>query len=313
VSKELELSQERRFHYKLRRFNDFDSRTRIMDDSANPPRTNRSLAVAMVALAAVPFCLAVVAQLRPAAVAPIALAAPRPPLAFDQYAVNFREVPAREVIDARFPFTNRSDQPVRVTKLIPSCGCLAPKLYGDKHDYSPGERGHFTIGVKTAREQPGPKEYTTRIQYEAGGKAYEETLVLRLVLPEQKITVEPPEVFFYQLDQLTGQADSRTIHIIDKRGGNLEVLKVESNSPLAKASVEKMEIDADGRRRFPIRIEVPGEVPAGRHKQYLSIHTNDEEFPTVHVGVLVQGPESNVVPVSAEAVRPRPKLIGPEK
>lgn len=268
----------------------------LANDSA-AASVERRTRIALWAFAALPFFLAVGSQLWPSRVANLPAPTGRPPLAFDQYVVNFHEVPVRPEIDAFFQFTNRSEKPVRITKIVPSCGCLNPRLYDGKETYEPGERGRFTLVVKTAREQPGPKEYTARVQYESEGIAYEETMALRLVLPKHKITVEPSEVYFYQL---TGQPDSRTIHVVDTRGGRLEVKKATINSSDARVTLGRAELDDDGRRRFPIRIDVAGEVPPGRNVAIIEIETSDAEFSLLKVPVLIQGQANGVVPASAE-------------
>lgn len=277
--------------------------TGTMDGSTPPARSRRTEAT-LWALAALPFLLAVGSGVWTSKPTSLAEAPERPPLAFDQYVVNFHEVPVRPVIDGYFQFTNRSEKPVRITKIVPSCGCLNPRLYDGKQDYAPGERGRFTLAVKTAREQPGPKQYTAVVQYVAEGKAYEETLAMRLVLPQQKITVEPAEVYFYQL---TGQPDSRTIHVLDRRGGTLQVTDVRLDSEHARATLGKMVMDDEGRRKFPIRIDVDGDVPAGRKFVELKIATNDPEFDEIKAVVLIQGPSTDIVPASGEQTVPLPR------
>jgi len=275
-----------------------------MDGSLSSTPRERRTQIALWVLAALPFFLAVGGQIWPARIAHLPEPTGRPPLAFDQYVVNFHDqVALRPVIDAYFQFTNRSDKPVRITKIVPSCGCLNPRLYDGKETYAPGERGRFTLAVKTAREQPGPKEYTAKVQYESDGKFFEETMALRLVLPKHKITVEPSEIYFYQL---TGQPDSRTIHVVDTRGGKLEVKGATVNSPHARVRVGNVEVDDDGRRRFPVRIDVAGEVPGGRNVAIIEIETSDAEFATLKVPVLIQGPTNGVVPASAEVSGPLP-------
>lgn len=254
------------------------------------------LRAALWALAALPCLLAVIAHARPVSPAPIAAAAERPPLAFDQYTVNLHEVALQPVISAFFQFTNRGDKPIQITKVDPSCGCITPRLYEGKKDYAPGERGRFTVGVKTEREQAGPKEYLTKVEYVADGQTYEETLALRVTLPKQKVTIDPPEVYFYQL---TGQPDSRTIYVVDTRGGQLEVESAEINSPHAQVTVGRLEVDDEGRRRYPIRIDVAGEVPTGKHPCRVIIKTNDEDFDTIQASVMIFGPTSgNIIPAS---------------
>jgi hypothetical protein len=239
------------------------------------------------ALLLLPVAGAALAQVRPAVPTQPAPGEPIASLAFDQYLVNLREMPLRPTLSGDFRFTNLGETPLTITKLDPSCGCLTPLLAGDKRTYQPGERGMFRVDVATANEEPGPHEYTVKVQYT--DPAPQEALVrFKLALPERKVSVNPPELAFFQYN---GQPGSRDIHITDYRGSTLQVLEARSSSELITASVQPAEVDEQGHHRVPVRLSVPGTVPPGRERATITIRTSDPEFSVIRIPVLVDGPE----------------------
>lgn len=259
-------------------------------------RTRRSL-IAAAALA--PFVAAVVTAAIPTQPAPLAPAGELPALAFDQYAVNFREVPPRPVIQAHFDFTNRGDRPVRILQLEPSCGCLNPQLYDGQTHYEPGERGRFYVTLQTANESPGPHGYTVTVHYQ-DPQPREETVAFQLTLPERKVSVEPPEVYFYQL---SGEPSEQIIYVTDYRDTGLRVLNASSRLEHLTVKVMPAEHDEEGHQRTPILLRVPGDVPPGRHTGLVTITTTDPDFREIYAAVLVHGP-TEVRPASFESSAP---------
>lgn len=255
----------------------------------------RQLATALPFLSLLPFLMSLVGAAGSPRLAEVPEPPPRPPLAFQQYAVNFREVPPRPLIQAHFDFMNRGDQPIRITELDPSCGCLAPRLHADQRVYQPGERGRFYVSVQTANERPGPHAYTVNVRYEDSAP-HEELLVFRMTLPERKLTVAPAELIFYPAP---GTSESQMTYVTDFRGGAIEVLEAVCQLDFVQLEVLPRETDERGNPRVPVRVTVPGDFPPGRHTGLISLRTSDPEFQRVHAAVLVQG-QTPVQPVGFE-------------
>lgn len=245
-------------------------------------------------VALVPLIAALTAHAVPTRVTPLAPPPDRPPLTFEQYAVDLREVAPRPVIQAHFDFINTGSGPVEITRLDPSCGCLHPQIYGGKQVFRPGERGRFYVTMHTAREAPGPHAYTVTVHY-ADPQPREERLLLRLSLPQQKVSVEPAEVLFYQL---SGEESEKTVYVTDLREGGLRVLNAACD--LAGVSVEVLppETTPEGLTRVPVRLRVPGEYPSGRHMGWLRIATSDPEFAQLKAAIFIYG--SGVQPAAFE-------------
>jgi hypothetical protein len=236
-------------------------------------------------LAAMPFLLALAVQAMPTRVTPIAAAPPRPPLVFDQYAVDYGHVLPRPVVSAWFQFTNTGRQPLTITSLEPSCGCLDPRLSRDRKTFHPGERGRFDVTVHTANEEPGPHMFTITVHYE-DPQPRSETVVFRLNLPEQKVSVEPAELVFYQLN---GDESEATLYVSDRRDGAIEVLSATPSLEGVSAELLPPETGDDGAQRVPVRIRVAGDYPSGPHKGFVRIETSDPEFFRLAVPVYVEG------------------------
>lgn len=219
-----------------------------------------------------------------------------PPLALRQYSVNLREVAAAGTITAPFAFWNRSDRPLEITRLEPSCGCLAVKLLGKDHRFTPGMHGLFEAQVQTAREAPGPHTYRVKIHYN-DGTPREEVVTFRLQIPERTVSVTPSELYFYQLsgEPLTGE-----LTVEDHRvGAPLKIVEVKSNRPDIRVQLDPQR--GGGGVSAGVRVEVPGDVAPGTHLGAITLVTDDEDFPEIRVPVFLQGPPDKVQLTSGTA------------
>lgn len=251
----------------------------------------------LLSLALVPCTASFVAWCSPAAPAAVATAEPKAALAFSQYAVNLKETRAIATVYAHFNFTNRSDHPVKVTNVKPSCGCVGWTLQEAKRTYNAGERGKLTLNLPTANEEPGHHEYTITIAYNDGGIERTEDVKFNVDLPRKSVRLEPAELYFYQY----GEPLSRTMRVVDDRNKLLDIVdaKIEYYrgrgkdaelvpAELAEATIQPSEITAEGKRATPIRIDVSGELAPKERIAHLVIRTNDPEFPVLKVPMLIQ-------------------------
>ena len=229
----------------------------------------------------------------------------RPALAFHQYMINFGQPQPRAIHEAQFHFENRSSRPVKITGVKPSCGCLTPKIVGfnaqRKHEarteFAPGEHGVLAMGIRPAKEQPGEKSYTVAIHYD-DGQPRTETLEFRITLPKKKLTVEPNELYFYQLN---GEPDSRVVMVRDFRDKPARVLGAEATTagkaadalPLPGVTVVlgAATPGADGEATWPIQVSISPDLAPGRMDGWLVISTDDPEAPRIKIPILLFGRE----------------------
>lgn len=236
--------------------------------------------------ALVPFALAVVFHLRGPVAQSAVSAADRPALAFEQYLVDLGEIPPRNNVAGRFGFRNASDRTVTITDLIPSCGCLQPRL--DKKVFEPGETGEFYVRVQPANERPGAKEYHVDVRY-TDPQPREVRVVFRVTLPDRQVQVRPPGVMFYQL---SGEPTTKTVEVFDHRQEPLTILDVKSSSELVAAEIgETIRDESAGATRYQILLTAAGDCPPGRKHLLVTIHTDDATFSDLRVPVLIEGPK----------------------
>ncbi|HWL10649.1 MAG TPA: DUF1573 domain-containing protein [Planctomicrobium sp.] len=215
-------------------------------------------------------------------------------LAFRQYAVNLREIPATGKITVPFSFWNRGRGPLEIVRLEPSCGCLAPKMLGERKIYGPGSQGLFEVQVDTAREPSGPQQYSVRVHYFDQGPR-EETVTFRLTVPERRVQVTPPELYFYQLSE--GKLES-TIRIADRRGKELNLVEVTSSSPNLVTEIQSKEVNAET-TTIPVLVTVKGTLASGSQTASLLVRTDDPDFPSIRIPVFLHGkPKQPTLPVT---------------
>lgn len=214
-----------------------------------------------------------------------------PPLAFRQYAVNLHEVAPVATLTAPFAFWNRGDQSLTITRLEPSCGCLTPRLLGNRSEYGPGGQGLFEVQVETAREPAGPHTYSIRVHYTVDEQPHEELVTFRCEIPERNVTVTPPELYFYQLSDTP--LASR-IQVEDHRGKQLRIVEATSRSPYLTLEVGQQEQSGGGHFSTPIQVGVKPGLPPGSNHTIIAIKTDDPDFPLIRVPVFLQGKPSTV-------------------
>jgi len=232
-----------------------------------------------------PFVVALLATSRVPAARPLDGAKPLTSLAFRQYAVNLREIPATGRITVPFSFWNRGSGPIEILKLEPSCGCLAPKILGDRTRYEPGGQGLFEVQVDTARETPGPQHYSIKVRYQ-DTEPREELVTFRLTVPDRSVQVTPSELYFYQVSDAELENE---IRVSDHRGTrHLKIVEVLSSSTHLVPEIGTQEVGEEV-AVTPIRVRVDGKVPAGAHRKVLSIRTDDADFPVIQIPVFLHG------------------------
>ncbi|QDU15308.1 hypothetical protein CA11_31300 [Gimesia maris] len=258
---------------------------------------NRSI---LLALAVSPFITASFAHWSGSRVQESLAAEEKPALAFETYMVNTGMVKeTTRVVGARFRFKNLSEHKVTVTELVPSCGCLKPRL--EKKVYEPNETGEFQLKMETASESPGQKEYFVDFKYE-DTQERSTRLTFKLELPTRRLVVKPKALVIYQF------TPGRTIHpltVSDYRGGqDFEIISVESTSKFAKVKLAERELEK-GVTSQKLEVIVENLVPPGKHNGMIVIKTNDPDFPELYVPMIIQGPDrktaQNLLPGSPNA------------
>ena len=91
----------------------------------------------------------------------LVLAPAADPLELARPTFDAGEVRAGAPLVRRFPFRNAGPEPLTITDLQASCGCLTPTLA--RRTYAPGESGELTLEVNTLSQPEGPVRWRLRV------------------------------------------------------------------------------------------------------------------------------------------------------
>ena len=239
-------------------------------------------------LAIVPLA-AVVAWAKPAQPREVAFPSTKP-ISFSQHAIVHGQVEPRPVIEATFRFTNLSSKPAEIVELLPSCGCLRPKLAGGQREgnatrFAPGESGEFTIGVETANESPGQQLYSVLVRSQADGQDYSQVVRYAVTLPSKKLTVQCNGLIFTQIQ---GEAGTKQFDIFDPRPQPATITSVGCDHPLVQTLIQPT--DDSTLTRIVVNVAA-GLKPGTDERTALRIETNDPAYPIIRVPIHLRGPK----------------------
>ncbi|HVW02638.1 MAG TPA: DUF1573 domain-containing protein [Planctomycetaceae bacterium] len=213
-----------------------------------------------------------------------------PALAFDQYLVDLREVPPTDEVFGRFGFVNAGFHDVHISELVPSCGCLQPRM--QKRDYKPGESGEFLLRVATANQESGPKEYRVKVKY-TDPEPREREVVFKVILPKDQVFVRPRALMIYQNNSAP---TAQELVVTDLRASPFKLESIRSTSDFVKVELLPEETARTGDpRHMKARVTVQGQIPPGKHQAIVSLITNDPSYPEIRVPVMVMGPKVGAI------------------
>lgn len=96
-------------------------------------------------------------------------AADAPKLELDRTALDFGEVTDQDVLKGEIKFKNSGKSPLIIIECKPSCGCVRPKLRGDKREYAPGEEGVIDVQFEPLNKQGPLKDLNISVRSNDGG------------------------------------------------------------------------------------------------------------------------------------------------
>jgi hypothetical protein len=203
-------------------------------------------------------------------------------LRFSQPTADLGELRGGLVYQHRFDFANDSASPIEITDVRLGCGCLSPVL--DKRKLQPGEKGSLLMHVRTLGQPEGARTWQAHVQYRAGNKEHETTLIVAAKI-RNEITVEPSIVGMTIETTL-----KQDVTILDRRPIPLKVTNVLASSPAIKVNVQPL---AGGAR---VTLEVSGAaLTRARQEETLNIYTDDPHYRHLQVPItLTKAERANV-------------------
>lgn len=238
----------------------------------------RSWPVALLAM--VPFLAGWCFHSRPEA-APVKGDRATASLVFDQYLVDYGPSPImpRPIVEVPFYCRNVSDREIKITNLMPSCGCLQPKI--DHETIPPGGVARLVMPVVTANEQPGPQEYVVKVSY-LDDSVREVDLGLKLVLPEKQVEVTPRAMWFYQSGD---KPTTQYVTIRDHRLRSFNVRSIDCSSDLWTVEKRSDLRDEHGQRLLRIAVTLNPGAPTGKHRAVIDVLTDDPAHARIQIPI----------------------------
>jgi hypothetical protein len=174
-----------------------------------------------------------------------------------------------------FTFTNTGPDPVTITDLRASCGCLTPHL--EKRTYQPDEQGAIQLEVNTLTQPAGLQSWRLTVSYRDGATAREQSLRLNAQMVRE-ISVQPAALVLIATGAL-----QHTITITDARPHPLTVTAARSTAPALRLAI-----------RTPVSVGhttvdvlLGADYPEGRHDETISIYTDDPSYRELRIPVTV--------------------------
>src|SRR5262249_30314670 len=96
----------------------------------------------------------------------VASSGARADLEFASSTVDVGEVRAGSTLSHKFTFTNRGMEEVEITGVQSSCGCLTPRMSGQR--FAAGEQGHVQVEINTLSPSPGPHTWQVKLSCKTG-------------------------------------------------------------------------------------------------------------------------------------------------
>jgi len=239
--------------------------------------------------ALLPFVLSLVVHASGVKARPVVNDTQRHTLGFEQYLVNLGAPPPRSEYLARFAFRNVGSQPLKISELKPSCGCLNPRL--ERKEFAPGEGGEFFLRVRAANEKPGPHEYTCQVLYD-DGQPRETEVRFKITLPEERVEIRPRSLIVYQFNN---QPTTREIAITDFRPApedrplaRLELVEATCSLSWVEVAIGEAQFDEIGQCQQKVLVTIT-DVPPGTHDGLIIVRTNISEYAELRVPLRVEG------------------------
>lgn len=199
-------------------------------------------------------------------------------LTFNPPSVDLGEVKAGQVFSQQAKVTNIGTEPITISDLKSSCGCIQPVL--DPTTLPPGATGTLKMQINTISSNPGPTTYGVRLRYQLNGQLREQLYVL-VSHVVQEIVVTPAAVTF-----IGERPRPQVLTIFDKRSTPIHPVGLETTSPfLAVEWIQPPQ--ADPQPQYALQLTVRDGLPAGQHDWEIVIHTKDPAYPALRIPIKI--------------------------
>ncbi len=208
------------------------------------------------------------------------------PMIADQTSVDRGQTRVGPPLTQTFRLTNHGQQPLIITGVNSTCGCLAPKL--DRTSLAPNDSATLTVEINTLSQPAGPVAWTTRVGWRTDSDSGELPLTVKANLIAE-IRVEPAAVAFQ-----VRRTRSVDLTITDSRAKPFRILA--TGSTLPQVTTELLPTSDKSIQR--IRLTASAEGPPGVQSAVAWFTTDDPLYPQIRVPVTLTVPVKTRVSAS---------------
>jgi hypothetical protein len=152
-------------------------------------------------------------------------------LAWDNPEQTFNSKPQDESVVAKYRFTNKGKETIKIQNVATSCGCTTAAL--TKTEYAPGESGEieakFTFAGRTGRQEKA-------ITVTTSATPQQPTILRLYVNIEEPVKIQPQVVYW----RVGDQPDPKTIHIEVADDSPAKIASVQSDNPAVKVQLTEV-------------------------------------------------------------------------
>lgn len=205
-------------------------------------------------------------------------------LGFESMKVTFPKTNEGEKVEILFPFINKSDRPVRITRVQTSCGCTSAKENQDKV-IQPKASDSIKVVFDTTNK-PGKNSKTATVYTDETDKqGYVLTFEGDVI---QEVFAMPRNVAFGRVP--SGTAATRTVDFISLSNPPAEILSVESSDPSLKVTKSETQdythTDGTAGKLTTLTVSLPEDykAPGGNYgavNGMITIKTTDQRKPQI--------------------------------
>jgi hypothetical protein len=204
-----------------------------------------------------------------------------------------------------FHLVNHGAQPLEITDVRTTCGCLAPQL--DRRQLPPGAEAVLRVEVNTLTQPAGAHTWVARVSYKVEDRSGELALVVGAKIVSE-ISVLPPALTLFIQANAAPQAEATTaalghaISVIDRRARPLAITAALPSMPHLRIRVGEPRHDPAGYWTRTLQVEVAADCPPGRHDAVLRILADDATYPELNVPVTIVKRSPTEVRAAPDAV-----------
>lgn len=185
-------------------------------------------------------------------------------------------------VDHVFKFTNVGKNPLKITRITPSCGCL--KVSAAELDVLPGETGEITVTIDTTKLSGPVSDKFLRAS--TNDTSQREVMIPIMAVVTVPLEITPPRIVFSRL--LADETVSRDLKVFTQLGAPFQITGARMMRPdiekffdVTYRPLEPSEVPEGAKSGWNVTATVKPGLPTGNFKQIVSLTTSVEKMPEI--------------------------------